>query len=285
MPILIITIFLLTVTKLIYDRIFTRYDKVPTVPPALTGMVQMREIYPFLSGNHLLTGYLYRTAKPAHGLILLSPGFRAGGDDYLELISKLLARGWSIFTFDPTGTYRSQGKNQVGFSQCIPDLQESLKYVEKNQYFGYNRLVLMGHSRGAYAACCAIAHRKDVSAVVSISGMNSAMEGIMGLSRNAVGPLCYGNYGFLWLYQVLLFGRKLLTMQAAPILSRQNIPALIIHGAKDRLIPPERCSLFKKKIHAPRIEYCLCNAGHTDLLQGQNDTLISTIHHFLLRAV
>ena len=283
MPILIITILFLTLTKFIYDRIFIRYDKAARIPPSLAPLAQKGELHPFLSGKNLLTGYHY-PVQNARGLILLAPGFRAGGEDYLQLIQKLLAIGWGVFTFDGTGTRRSQGKNQVGFSQCIKDLEESLKYVEKNNCFGYNRLVLMGHSRGAYAACCI--QRPNVAAIVSISGINSAMEGIMQLSRKAIGPLCYGNYGLLWLYQVILFGKRLLKRQAAVSLSQKDIPALIIHGTKDRQIPPGRGSIIshKQQITSSRVEYLLCDAGHNDLLHSKIDTLVSPIHQFLLRA-
>lgn len=283
----------LAVTKIVYDSIFARYDEAAEIPAALQEMVQERRTYQFASGENLLTGYLYDAPEPdeAYGLILLAPGFHAGGDDYLWQISELRAYGWSIFTFDATGTLQSQGENQVGFPQVVADLQAALNYVENNHRFGYNEIVLMGHSRGAYAACCALDGAKNVAAVVSVSGINSTMEGVMQMSSNAIGPVSYGNYGFLWLYQAMLFGTDMLEMNAAEIISQQNVPVLVVHGTKDSQVPVTGTSIisYREQITSPGVEYLLCEAGHTDLLFDAdgtaNDVLMAQIHAFLLRSI
>lgn len=283
----------LAVTKIVYDSIFARYDEAAEIPSALQEMVQEREICEFASGDNLLTGYCYDAPVPeeAHGLILLVPGFHAGGDDYLWQISELRAYGWGIFTFDATGTLRSQGDNQVGFPQVIADLEAALKYVEKCGRFGYNEVVLLGHSRGAYAACCALDGRQDIAAVASVSGINSAMEGVMQLSTNAIGPVSYGNYGFLWLYQAMLFGADTLERNAAQAISGGNVPVLVIHGRKDTQIPMESASIisYREQIAAENVEFLSWDAGHTDLLFDAdgtaNDALIAEIHAFFLRSL
>lgn len=280
-------------TKIIYDNIFARYDEPANIPESLSAMVQQRQVCQFSSGENLLTGYYYGVAEPkqAHGLILLVPGFSAGGDDYLWQISELRDYGWGVFTFDPTGTLQSQGDSQVGFSQAIPDLEAALKYVEKEQYFGYNKLVLMGHSRGAYAACCVLEKNSDVAAVVSISGVNSAMEAVMQMSTNLIGPVSYGNYGFLWLYQAMLFGADTLGMEASDAISKGAVPVLVVHGSQDEKIPVDSSSIIshKEQIDSARVEFLLCDAGHTDLMYDPdgtaNDALMQAIHHFLIRSI
>ena len=283
----------MTATKLIYDRIFVRYDTPAQIPQDLSATVQARRECHFFSGENQLTGYYYPSVQPenAHGLIVLVPGFHAGGDDYLPQIRQLLDYGWSIFTFDPTGTCRSQGDSQVGFSQVIPDLEAALKYVENQDRFGYNKLILMGHSRGAYAACCVLPQIQDVTAVVSISGVNSAMEAVMQMSTNAIGPVSYGNYGFLWLYQASLFGKETLNLQADDILSAEEVPTLVVHGKTDTQVPADSCSIIshKETIDSEKVEYLLCEAGHTELLYDPdgtaNDALMKSIHSFLMRCV
>ena len=280
-------------TKWIYDGIFTRYDEKADIPQALSQMVADREVCRFSSGENELTGYHYAAPDPekAYGLIVLVPGFHAGGDDYLWQISELRQYGWGVFTFDVTGTLRSEGKRQVGFSQPISDLEAALKYIENNERFGYNDIVLMGHSRGAYTVCCALEQPWDVAAVVSVSGINSAMEGIMEMSVQAVGPVSYGNYGFLWLYQAMLFGTDTLQLKAAETISGREIPVLVVHGTQDAQVPLDSCSVFayKDRITSDKVEYLLCNAGHTDLLYDgdgtANDALMEQIHEFLLRSL
>ena len=283
----------MVVTKFVYDGIFSRYDTPADIPKELSATVDSRTVHTLFSGENQLTGYFYPNDKPekAYGLIVLVPGFHAGGDNYLWQIRSLLDYGWSVFTFDPTGSLRSQGKNQVGFSQLIPDLEAVLKYIEKNQNFGYNDIVLMGHSRGGYAACCVLARETDIAAVVSVSGVNSAMEGIMQMSAGAVGPVAYGNYGFLWLYQAILFGEDTLELDAAEAISESDVPVLVIHGTRDDQIPMDRSSIIshKEEISSGNVEYLTCPAGHTDLLYDgdgtASDTLMQDIHEFLIRCL
>ena len=280
-------------TKLVYDGVFSRYDQPVDIPQTLETMVKQRCVHQFSSGENRLTGYLYNPIKsgPANGLIVLVPGFSAGADDYLWQIRELVEYGWGVFTFDATGTQRSEGKNQVGFSQSVPDLEAALKYVENNRNFGYNELVLMGHSRGAYAACCVLPQTRDVAAVVSVSGINSAMEGVMHMSVQAAGPISYGNYGFLWLYQAMLFGTDTLQLQAYEAISRTDVPVLVVHGREDTQIPTDACSIIShaQDITSSKVEYMLWDAGHTDILYDDdgtaNDALIEKIHNFLLRSI
>lgn len=283
----------MAVTKLVYDAIFARYDEPAQVPHSLSAMVQARTVCRFSSGENQLTGYQYHSAAPdkANGLVVLVPGFHAGGDDYLWQISELLEYNWGVFTFDTTGTLRSQGSNQVGFPQAALDLDAALNYIEENDRFGYGEIVLVGHSRGGYAVCCALGAERDVAAAVSISGVNSAMEAIMQSSVDAVGPISYANYGFLWLYQAMLFGRDVLNRSAAEELTSCEIPVLVVHGTQDEDVPADAGAVIahQKQITSPQVEYLLCQAGHTDLLYDEdgtaNDALLRRVHEFLLHSV
>ena len=226
--------------------------------------------------------------EQTHGLIVFVPGFQAGSDGYLWQINSLLEYGWAVFAFDVTGTFRSQGKNQVGFAQPVLDLEAALTYLRQNKLFGCEKLVLMGHSQGGYAVCCALANQEDVAAVVSISGINSAMEGVMHMSTEVIGRVAYGNYGFLWLYQAMLFGEDVLDQQAAQAISQSNVPVLVIHGTQDEQIPTDACSVIshKEQITSDQVEYLLRPAGHTDLMYDAdgtaNDELMQHIHGFLM---
>lgn len=289
----VICTFSLVITKVVYDRIFVRYDVPADIPAALSTTQQQRQTCQFPSGENLLAGYYYPapTPNPANALVVLVPGFHAGSDDYLWQIQELLEYGWSIFAFDTTGTFRSGGESQIGFSQSLLDLEAALNYLRKNQLLGHAELVLMGHSRGAYAACCALESEKDVAAVVSISGVNSAMEAIMQMSVQSVGPASYCNYGFLWLYQASLFGADTLEQSAAQAISGSRTPVLVIHGNKDTQIPADAASILshKPQISSSQVEYLLCDAGHNDILYDTdgtaNDALLHHINDFLLRSL
>ncbi len=288
----------LVVTKIVYDNIFDRYDEAQTeIPYELEEIVEKREAHDYYSGENKLRGYLYRSSakQPQDALVVIAPGFNASTSDYLWQIKSLVDFGWSVFIFDATGCCESDGESAVGFPQILLDLDETVKYIENNKRFGYNELVLFGHSRGGYAVCCALEYKYDIAAVVSISGINSAMEGIIGSSVNYVGPLAYGNYGGLWVYQAYLFGTDVLNMSAEDAISNVDVPVLIIHGNNDEMVPKDKFSIISHKddIDSDNIEYILCSEegqdGHTNLLFDEdgtaNEELMNEINEFLTKSI
>ncbi len=288
----------MTATAIIYDRIFARYDGFQADPPwELVPMVEDRTTVAYPSGKNQLTGYLYRSDSEddQQALVVLAPGFLASADDYLWQIKSLLDYGWSVFAFDATGSYQSEGESAVGFPQEIYDIDATLKYIENNDRFGYNDIMLLGHSRGGYAACCALSYEYDIAAVVTVSGINSAMEGVIGAATEYVGPLAYGNYAFLWLYQTILFDAETVNMSADKAISASDVPVLVIHGAMDTQVPIDEFSIISHRddITSDAVEYKIYSTpdqdGHTNLLFEDdgtaNQALMADIHEFFIKSI
>lgn len=295
--ILVYCVISMVATVIIYNSIFARYDTTEPVPPALQTMVNQRQVHQYAGDDGRLSGYLYR-ADPdiaRDGLVVIVPGFQAGADSYLWQISALLEYGWSVFIFDPTGSCSSQGDSSVGFSQELLDLEATLNYIANEKYFGYNNLALLGHSRGGYAACCALKNEHPVSAVITVSGIDSAMDGVIGSAENYVGILAYANYGFLWLYQTYLFGSETVNLSAHEQLMQNDVPSLVIHGATDENVSADKHSIYSYKdvLSADHIRLLLWEEarqdGHTSILFDEdgtaNDELIEQIHIFLTEQI
>ncbi len=280
-------------TVVVYNSIFSRYEGTVTIPPTLQAMVDSRQVHHYPGSEATLCGYLYR-AEPTldrKALVVITPGFQAGADNYLWQAESLLSYGWSVFIFDTTGSCSSQGDSTVGFSQALIDLEDTLKYIENQQFFGYNDLILLGHSRGGYAACCALRNDYPVAAVVSVNGIDSAMDGVISSAENYVGKLAYANYGFLWAYQAFLFGAETTNLSACQQLSQKAVPALVIHGATDGKVPADRYSIYARQDAAlgEHVRFLLWTEpeqdGHTSILFDEdgtaNDELMEQIHAFL----
>lgn len=279
----------MTATKFIYDSIFVRYDAPIEIPTEYSYLMNARETKTYPCGDATLTAQLYRADEKIskNALIVLAPGFNAGADSYISQIETLLKSGWSVFAFDPTGCANSGGDSTVGFAQEVLDLEATLKYVESCARFGYNDIVLLGHSRGGYAACLMLSRGFDISAVVSISGVNSSMAAIMNSAEDKIGPLAYLNYGGLWAYQSLIFGAQTVNLNANEIISDCDTPVLILHGKSDRELPSDKYSIYsyKNEIENPNADFELVDGGHTDLLfaenGGANAIIMSKIDEFL----
>lgn len=288
---LLIIISLFATTKIIYDACFKRYDTEEIeIPAELYDMISKRQDVIFFSGGNQLQGYLYSGSAPSEetGLVVIAPGYHASADNYLWQIQSLTAYGWDVFIFDTTGSCESEGASSVGFSQELWDLDAALDYIEMN--YDYDNLFLFGHSRGGYAVCGILDSDHAIDAVVSVSGINSAMEAIMEQSSQYVGPIAYSNYPLLWLYQVSLFDEKTVNIQAAEVISNSQIPTLIVQGNEDEIVPMEESSIYshRDEITSEYVEYYICDIpgqnGHKDLMFDSdgtaNDVLMQEINEF-----
>lgn len=278
----------LILTKVIYDGTFRRYDRIAAVPVGLETMVEGRQTPYFKSGENRLCGYLYK--GNSKGLVVMAPGYRAGADDYLWQIKELVDLGYGVFAFDATGSCRSQGQDSVGFSQTVYDLEAALSFVEENGRFGYEDIYLLGHSRGAYAVCSVLDKGYDITAAVSVSGVNSCMEAVIQPAYDKVGFLAYGNYPFLWLYQASIFGGDTVNTRASEEIEQSNIPVMVVQGTGDNKYTKEKYSVYShcKDENADNTSLLLmCQEGqdgHTSLLFDSdgtaNDLLIEEIDRF-----
>lgn len=279
-------------TKIIYDSIFTRYDGTPDFDVAeYSELTNTRESISIAEGNETLQGYFYDTEEEM-GLIVIAPGLHAGADDYLPMTEYFLAAGWDVLSFDPLGCCDSTGKSTVGFSQEIEDLDTVLTYAETN--YPEEKIVLFGHSRGGFAVCSMLESSHKIEAVVTVSGLNSAMEAVIGLSERYIGKAANINYFNLWAYQVILFDKATMDIQADDAISASDIPVLVIQGSADKTAPAGEYSVYSHsdEISSDSVEYILSSEegsnGHTDLMfdeDGVNDALMAEIVEFYSTAV
>ena len=193
------------VTKTVYDFVFRRQT-----PQNRRNDTDIGEDFSYPCGKGKLTGYLYRSPKQCKELVVFVPGFRAEAAHYGGVIRGIAQAGFDVFSFDCTGCGNSHGKTAVGFPQVINDLNATLTFIEKNKSFDYDKIYLFGHSRGGYAACCTVNEHKNISGVISVNGVNHAMDGIMAYSVAAVGVFAYVNY-YCGCIIVCFLAEKLLT--------------------------------------------------------------------------
>ncbi len=233
-------------TKIVYDACFPRYDAEETELSAeLIQLNEQRAEKEFWSDGQKLKGYLYPAENgEKDSLIVFAIGFNATVNDYLWQVKSFTESGYGVFIFDPTGCGESEGESTVGFPQMLTDLDSALDYIEDNKSFDYKDIFLFGHSRGGYAACCVEIYGHEITAIASVNGINSAMEGVMMPAAKAMGNIVYSNYPLLWLYQVALFGAEAVNANAADTLESTKTPALVIHAAGDKVVPEDRFSII-----------------------------------------
>ena len=230
-----------------------------------------REEFTFKSKKNALSAYLYR-AGSGDDLVVYVHGMCPGHQAYLSDIISLLQRGFSVFTYDFTGTGSSEGDGYCGINQQFFDLPCAVEFLRSKDQFGFKDVFLYGHSMGGYAvACC----RDSIfSSVVSISGFDSPV-------KELVSAFATGKSKFFKLLAELMIRVKyfidqgpVYDLKAHEVLKDTDLYTLVIHGSEDELVPFEDISVVSKKdlINNQKVEYlALTEPPHT----GHNSVIAS----------
>ncbi|NLY11066.1 MAG: alpha/beta fold hydrolase [Firmicutes bacterium] len=239
----------LILVKVLYDAQFQRFDLPDERLTTALRYSDYEEKYPrelvtFKSGSNTLQGYIYGKANDK-GLVVIAHGLGGGADSYLGQTTYFVDQGWCVFTYDATGSYRSEGKSTKGFPQSVLDLDAALRYIETHPELNNLPVFLFGHSWGGYAVCNVLHYDHQIAGVVSVAGVNSAMEIVIEQGRSLLGNFIYIQYPFLWLYQRLLFG-NVLSFSAVDAINKSQTPVLIIHGTDDKEVAYDGSSIISK---------------------------------------
>lgn len=240
-----------------YDQSFPRFTQ-----PKYSGYIRYqdvvgydRTVVKFPSGENTLTGYVYGE-KNQKGLVVISHGQGYGAEDYLPQTLYFVDHGWRVFAFNNTGTYESEGKNAVGLSQSLIDLEAALTYIEGDPDLQGLPVVLFGHSWGGYAVTAVLGGNHPVQAAVSAAGYDSPMGVIKEQLNHELGVLGTLEYPIGWLYQTILFGKNA-HKTAVDGINSSGIPVMIIHGTADQDILYDGASIMARKgaITNPNVVY------------------------------
>jgi alpha-beta hydrolase superfamily lysophospholipase len=242
----------MVISIVVYNGQFPRYERHDMSVSAGLRYEDLSERYPrrlvsFKSGPNRLQGYVYGVNQ-TKGLVVVVHGLGGGADSYLSQITYFVDQGWSVFAYDATGSFDSEGNSTKGFPQALIDLDAVLMYIESQEDFASLPLLLFGHSWGGYAVANILHYDYNIQGIVSVSGANSPMEMIIEQGRNMMGSFMNTQYPTLWLYQRMLFG-KTASLNAYDAIQQTDTPIFIIHGTEDELVAYDGSSIishFKK---------------------------------------
>lgn len=274
-PVVILAFFLISfcVDWYIYG---THFERAELLDPALYGgyyyedfaeQLDRREVR-FLSGENQLTGYLYGEEN-RKGILVFAHGIGGSADSYFVQEKHFLDEGYAVFAYDCTGSGRSEGKSMNGFPQALRDLDAALTWLESQDGLNELPVLLMGHSWGGYAVAAVLNLEHEVTAVVSVAGVNGAYEIVDSWAVDMLGKFAYTQFPTLNLVQFVKFkGDAGLT--AVEGINKSGIPVLIIHGKEDTVVGYDGPSIISHKgeITNPNVSYFVTEGeqgGHNSL--------------------
>lgn len=271
--VLLVFILIFLAVKKIIDGTFKRTER-----PKYSSLVQFKDVkkdYPaelvkFRSGENMLQGYLMGMEN-TKGLVVVVHGLGGGAEGYLNEILYFVKHGYRVFAYDNTGYHLSEGKNSVGLPQAVEDLDAALSFIESEERFAKLPVYLFGHSWGGYSVCAVLNYKHKVNAVVSVSGFNHPKKMIFEWAKRKVGGFTYAIAPFMYLYQQILFGKKL-DITAVDGINKADIPVMLVHGSKDPTVRIDGAATIscKEEITNPKVQYILWDKenqnGHLDVL-------------------
>lgn len=265
----------LVVVQVLFNDIFAR-----TAPSAYTAYLRYsdvadryeREAVSFLSGENRLRGHLYGAGNP-EGLVVVSHGLGGGEESYLPEALTFVDHGYQVLCYSNTGCWDSEGKNSVGLSQSLLDLDAALTWAEGESRFDGLPVFLYGHSWGGYAVASIFHFDHHVTASASVAGFNDPLPMILSWGEGMMGPLIGAEYPFIWLNQKLTFGDTL-DLTAVDAINSTDTPVLIIHGSADPTVGFDTVSIMaaREQITNPNVEYIVRSGerqdGHNSLFHS-----------------
>jgi pimeloyl-ACP methyl ester carboxylesterase len=194
--------------------------------------------------GHVIPGHLRRPRRATSPpLVLIVPGLDSSKEEMFSIEDEFLRRGMATLALDGPG----QSENSVHFAiranweTVITPVLDHLEGLGLDTEFG--RIGLMGISMGAIYGPRAAAHESRLAAVVGLAGPYN-----LGDCWDALNPLTRGGYVFYTKSSSEAEAReKAFSLNLEGVLDKVTQPLLVIHGARDRLFPPEQAERIARE--------------------------------------
>lgn len=176
-----------------------------------------------------LCGYLRRPGgKRPSPLVLIVPGSDSTKEEFPAFERHFLTRGLATFSLDGPGQGEGRAVGPLR-ADIAPALRAALQVLEKKP--GLTGAVgLVGMAFGGFLALRAAGHLPDLKAVVSINGFHD-----LGALWDGFPQVYRDNMAFALGGGDLRAKAQTFTLEgASPI----GMPALILHGGRDKIFPP-----------------------------------------------
>ncbi|MDE6075145.1 MAG: alpha/beta fold hydrolase [Clostridia bacterium] len=198
------------------------------------------ECVPVYYSGTILSAALYsvKPVEECERVVIFQHGFGAGSASYTTEIAHFARQGNAVLAVDAYGCNNSAGKGIKGFYAGAEAVIAAFIAVRKDERLKGKKVILVGHSWGAYSVTAACGTVKP-DGVVAMSGFNSpaqcvcdSMKGMGGMVRS------YAPFvrGWLSVINFFKFGANGNT-KAVKALEKSGVKALLIHGEKDGAVP------------------------------------------------
>ncbi len=182
-------------------------------------------------GQRLSAHIYFKDDAKTDRIIIFEHGMGCGHRAYLREIDLLCTHGYTVYTYDHTGTLDSEGEHIRGFSQSLCDLKYAIDALRQIPEYSASSLCVIGHSWGGFSAMNSTSVCPEITHIVALAGFISPkviqaqnFRGVLSLYRKAAFRLEEEEFG------------ELAHVSALDSLDNSNAKALIIHSKDDNIV-------------------------------------------------
>lgn len=272
----------------------------------------------FRSGDSTLAGRLFEAPEPEPRAVIFCHGAFEDQQHWAAYASRMAGQGLGAFTFDFAGHGLSQGvRSTVDLEIWAYNLRDGMNYLARR---GYKRFAVVGLGHGGSVGLLAAAHDERIVCLAALAAPVSLIpplaERIAYSAAHLASkikrkikhtPLTLSRLRELEDLEVLadvdanaayLARPELRTYYAAvPIpeclhsvwmditqtVRRVSAPVLILHGAKDRIIPGKQSQKLAALLPAHKHLEILPESGHALHLDSENEEVYKQIASWVKR--
>lgn len=208
-----------------------------------------REVFPVRCGKIELNSHIYRVQplEKCDKVVIFAHGFGAGAASYTTEIAHLARAGYAVVATDAYGCNGSVGKQVKGFYAGTQAVIATFDAVKADARLCGKKVLLVGHSWGAYSVLTA-AERVAVDGVVAMSSFDRPAQTVCDNLVKLRGMRLYAKivHAHLWFINLFKFGARG-NRSAARAAEKCKAPVLLIHGEKDGVVPLKHSAAAKAK--------------------------------------
>jgi uncharacterized protein len=207
-----------------------------------------------------LKGWWFKTAEPRRGTVIYLHGVADNRGSSSTVADHFVPRGFDVVAYDSRAHGESEGEAcTYGFHEKV-DLSRVLDKVS-----GPGPIVLLGTSLGAAVALQTAAQDKRIGIVVAVATFSDLRT--VAFER---APFFASKGNVEEAFRIAEAEAKFKVDEVSPVsaASKIGIPALVIHGEKDKETPSSHSVRVYGALREPKKLIVVPQAGHNDAING-----------------
>lgn len=210
-----------------------------------------------------LHAWLFRAADPGAPLLIWFHGNGGNLENRGEIAHELAQRGISTFVFDWRGYGRSSGSPSE--EKLYIDALAAYDFASRG--IDPKRIALYGESLGGPYAAYTASHRRARCVIIE-----NSLPSMRALGNALYHPLPLGWFAPL-------------AMRTTTWLNDANVPVLVMHGKRDRVIPFALGRELYDGLTVPKRFFVSETAGHSEIPSIEGARYYEAVHEFLTNEI